>query len=71
MALFLVTSIDQLKTRQVLPGFWSVLNLRAALFAILGFAGALAGRGWNRVRLLTWSVLLILGMFSVVTSTIP
>jgi hypothetical protein len=71
MALFLVTSIDQLKTRQLLPGFWLVLNLSAALLAILCFTGAVTGRGWARALLLTWGVLLILGMFMVVVSTIP
>ena len=70
-ALFLVASIDQLKTRQLLPGFWSVLNLSAALLAIVGFIGAATGRGWARALLLTWGALLILGMFMVVASTIP
>jgi hypothetical protein len=71
MALFLVTSIDQLKTRQLLPGFWLVLNLSAVLLAMLGFAGAVTGRGWSRALLLTWGALLIMGMFMVVASTIP
>jgi hypothetical protein len=71
MALFLVTSVDQLKTRQILPGFWLVLNLSALLLAILGFAGAVTGKGWSRALLLTWGALLIMGMFMVVVSTIP
>jgi hypothetical protein len=70
-ALFLVASIEQLKTRQLLPGFWLVLNLSAALLVILGFTGAVTGRGWARALLLGWGVLLILGMFAVVVSTIP
>lgn len=70
-ALFFVASIDQLKTRQLLPGFWLVLNLAAALLAMVGFAGAASGRGWARTLLLTWGVLLMFGIFMVVVSTIP
>jgi hypothetical protein len=69
--LFLVASIDQLKTRQILPGFWMVLNLSAVLLAILGFVGAVTGRGWSRALLLAWGALLIMGMSMVVASTIP
>jgi hypothetical protein len=69
--LFLVGSIDQLKTRQILPGFWSGLNLCAVFLAISALLGALAGKGWCRVLLLTWTVLLTLGLSMVVASTIP
>jgi len=41
------------------------------LLVILGFTGAVTGRGWARALLLGWGVLLILGMFAVVVSTIP
>jgi hypothetical protein len=71
MALFLVASIDQLKTRQMLPGFWLILNVSTAVLAMLGFTGAVSGKGWPRGLLLAWGVLLTLGMFMVVVSTIP
>jgi hypothetical protein len=71
MGLILVASIDQLRTRQVLPGFWLVTNLSAVIFAILGIGGAFAGRGWSRLLLIAWAALLIFGMLAVVASTIP
>lgn len=70
-ALALVVSVDQLKTRQLLPGFWTVMNLCALLLTVLGVGGALTGRGWARAFSLAWGVLLILGMVAVVVSTIP
>jgi len=68
--IFLVASIDQLKTRQIY-GFWTTVNLFGAFAGVLGFAGGLTGRGWGRALLFTWAVLLVSGMFLVVVSTIP
>jgi hypothetical protein len=68
---FMIASVDQLETRQVLPGFWSFLNLSAALLGLFALAGALSGRGWGRALLLGWGSLLVVGMLAVVASTIP
>jgi hypothetical protein len=70
-AFFLIASVDQIKTRQILPGFWSFVNDCAALLALLGIAGAFAGRGWGRVLMLGWGLLLVVGMLAVVATTIP
>lgn len=70
-AFFLIASVDQLRTRQILPGFWGFVNLCATFLAMLGIVGAFAGRGWGRVSMLGWGLFLIIGILAVVVTTIP
>src|SRR5579871_2010659 len=66
-----ITCLEQLRTREITPGFWLYANVCAGVSFLCGSAGAIIATGRARICLVAWSVLLCAGFLGVVASTIP
>jgi hypothetical protein len=52
-------------------GVWLIANWVGTIFWVAGLAGASTGRGWGKVTLFLWGILMFAGVFGVSSAMIP
>jgi hypothetical protein len=68
---FAVTCAHMLRTLENARGVWLIANWVGTVFWVGGLAGALTGRGWGRVTLFLWGILMFAGVFGISSAMIP
>ena|SRR5579863_2840733 len=71
VALLGASSIDLVRTLRPAQGVWLLGNWFAAVLWVAALGAACAGKGWGRVLLLCWGILIFLGVFGLQSAMIP
>jgi hypothetical protein len=71
MAIFLPSCIHRIGTLEPDQGAWLIANWMGIAPWATGLAAAFAGKGWGRITLVLWSILIFLGVFGFDSAMIP
>ncbi len=71
MIAFFPGCVHELRTLQPAHGFWLVVNWAGIVLWMIGLAGASTGKGWGRITLICWGMLMFVGLFGVSSAMIP
>ena len=68
---FLCSMVQQLLTLETAQGSWLFPNRLAIALWILCLAAAFTGKSWGRALLISWAILLFVGVLGADSATIP
>jgi hypothetical protein len=69
--LFAVSGLHLLRTLEPAQGVWLLINWFGLFIWLSALAASLSGKGWARVLLFSWGILLFVGVFGITTAEIP
>jgi hypothetical protein len=70
-AIFTSSSIQRLRTLEPAQGVWLGANWVGIVLWVISLGAALTGKGWGRIILVLWGVLIFLGVFGIDSAMIP
>ncbi len=68
---FLPGCVQDLRTLEPAHEVWLIANWAGIVLWMIGLAGALTGKGWGRITLVFWGVLMFVGVFGISSVMIP
>lgn len=71
MAIFIPSCIHMIRTLEPAKGVWLMANRLGVLLWLAGLVFALTGKGWGRITLVLWGILIFLGVFATDSAMIP
>ena|SRR5579862_8288687 len=71
MIAFFPGSVQELRTLEPAHGVSLIANWAGLVLWMIGFAGALTGKGWGRITLVFWGILMFVGVFGISSVMIP
>jgi hypothetical protein len=63
--------VQELRTLEPAHGVLLIANWAGIVLWIIGLAGASTGKGWGRITLICWGILMFFGLFGVSSAMIP
>ena len=68
---FFPSCVHQLRTLEPAHGVWLIANWVGIVLWMIGLSGASTGKGWGRVTLICWGILMFVGMLGISEIMIP